>query len=172
MTVEEILKRLKESLQEETTSKRKAEIIELIKKIENESLYSATIYDFLTLRSAAKLPYVEAYQIPAIRQAFLDSIKNPSLRSTKSDAFFDVVQLFTEKLDIEILKKDPEFNQIINDLTYEQAERIFYGSEIDKLFEDKKYYDILMDKAEQDERFYKTFAYSSFSIEDGKCKLI
>jgi hypothetical protein len=35
MTVEEILIRLKESLQEETTSKRKAEIIELIKKIEN-----------------------------------------------------------------------------------------------------------------------------------------
>lgn len=172
MTVEEILIRLKESLQEETTSKRKAEIIELIQKIENESLYSATIYDFLTLRSAAKIPYVDAYQIPAIRQAFLDSIKNPSLISTKKDAFFDVVQLFTEKLDIEILKKDPEFNQIINDLTYEQAERLFYGSEIDKLFEDKKYYDILMSKAEQDERFYKTFAYSSFSIADGKCKLI
>ena len=102
MTVEEILIRLNETLQAEETSKRKAEIIEVIKKIENESLYSATIYDFLTLRSAAKLPYVDAYKIPAIRQAFLDSIKNPSLRSAKSDAFFDIVQLFAEKLDIEI----------------------------------------------------------------------
>lgn len=172
MTVEELLIRLNDALQEETTSKRKAEIIELIKKIENESLYSATIYDFLTLRSAAKLSYTDAYQIPAIRQAFLDSIKNPSLRSTKKDIFFDVVQLFAEKLDIEILKKDNEFNQIINDLTYEQAERLFCGTEIEKLFEDKKYYDIFMSKAEQDERFYKTFTYSSFSIEDGKCKLI
>ena len=172
MTVEEILIRLNETLQAEETSKRKAEIIEVIKKIENESLYSATIYDFLTLRSAAKLPYVDAYKIPAIRQAFLDSIKNPSLRSAKSDAFFDIVQLFAEKLDIEILKADQEFNQIINDLTYEQAERLFCGSEVEKLFEDKKYYDILMSKAETDERFYKTFSYSSFSIEDGKCKLI
>ena len=130
MTVEEILIRLNETLQAEETSKRKAEIIEVIKKIENESLYSATIYDFLTLRSAAKIPYVDAYKIPAIRQAFLDSIKNPSLRSAKSDAFFDIVQLFAEKLDIEILKADQEFKQIINDLTYEQAERLFCGSEV------------------------------------------
>lgn len=172
MTVEELLSRLNESLQKETEKKKKQEIIEVINKIQNESLYSAVIYDFLTLRYETNLTYEEAYKIPAIRQAFLDSIKNPSLKSTKENLFIDLVELFTSRMDIEVLKQDQEFNEIINDLSYEQAERLFGEEQINLLFEDKKYYDILIAKAHEDERFYFIFAHSKHSIEDGTSKII
>ena len=172
MTVEELLLRLEEALKTETEKRKQQEIIEVINKIKNESLYNAAIYDFLTLRFETKLTYKEAYEIPAIRQAFLDSIKNPSLRSTKSNIFLDIVDLFTNKLDVEILKNDEEFNQIIKDITYEQAERLLGGDEVDKIFEDEKYYNLFIKKAEEDNRFYKILPYSSLSINDGTCKLI
>ena len=167
MSSQEILQQLKNSLDLEEIKSRKSEVIELIRKIENESLYNAILHDFLNIRYICGLTYEEAYQIPEVRRVFLDCIKNPSLKSTKKDNYgFDTVALLTERLNVEVLKNDSEFNEIIKNISYEQAERLLDGKEVLKLFDDYKYYEIFSKKAKFDNRFYKLFPYNKFCIED------
>lgn len=168
MSSQDILNILKASLETEEMARRKNEILPIIKIIENESLYNAILYDFLTIRWVCQLRYEEAYQIPEVRRVFLDCLKNPSLKSSKKDMFgFEIVEILADRLDINILKQDEEFNQIISNLSYEQADRILGGRETDKLFDDPKYYEIFQRQAKLDNRLYKLFPYSKQSLEDG-----
>lgn len=167
MSSQEILAILKENLQIEQSSSRKSEILTVIKIIEEESLYNAILYDFLTIRSVCKLRYIDAYAIPEVRRVFLDCIKNPSLRTDRpTRTSLDIVYALTNHFDIEELKKDPEFIEIVKNLNYEQGERLF-GQETIKLFDDPKYYQLFKEKALEDPRFYKLFPYSKQSIVDG-----
>ena len=168
----EILKELNIALSSLNEAEKIKELKDIIKIIEEKSLYQATIYDFLTIRKNTNYSLKEFYDIPEIRRAFLDCIKNPNLKSSKEDYGLDCIWLLKNRLEIEILINDKEFNEIFQNLTYEQAKRLLGGEETDKLLENKKYYDIILNKAKEDNRFYKLMHYNDFCLADNTYKKI
>lgn len=166
------LSELRKDYEEQENPSLKAAIKKVIEIIETQSLYKAAIYDFLILRIKG-YTYEDLFQVPDIRQAFIDMIKNPNLKSPKEDIFtYDIVDTFKDRLNPEIWINDKEIRSIIKDMTFEQAKRFFGGYSTNKLFADKEIYETIKKKAESDERFYAVMDYSEFSIADGTCRLI
>lgn len=165
--LEELTKRIKS----ETNSNTKESLIQLKKVLETESLYKAAIYNYVYLRPQG-YSHEEMYKIPEVRQAFIDVIQNPSLPNINPNQMIDITYAFTRYIPIETLQRDKEFMDLIPNLTFEQAEKMFGGPETQALLDIKNIYDIIVAKAKEDERFYQLMPYNSFAIEDGSIEQI
>lgn len=165
--LEEILKTLNESLIKETDKKRRQEIADIIKIVTEESLYAAAIYDFLTLASSGNIGGLSIYyNIPEVRKAFYDKLTNPNIGNQKKDIFFGIIDLFTDKLLPDTFKSDPDFIPFIKKSNFETCKRLFEGDNTFQLLNEKEYYDLIIEKSKDDERYISILPYNELSLND------
>ena len=165
--LDEILKKLNESLMNEKDTKTQKEIAEVIRIVTEESLYNAALYDFLTLAANGNIGGLTIYyNIPEVRKAFYDKLINPKIGNQKKDVFFDIINLFIDKLSPDTFKSDPEFIPFIKNSNYEICEKLFNGDSTFELLNEKEYYDLIIEKSKDDEKFIELLPYNelSFSI--------
>ena len=169
----EIISLLNESLINKENEKDKQEITELIEILNTKSLYAACIHNFLTLASSAKLGLETYYSIPEVRQAFYDLIRNPDITTKPENKYWDMTWLITGKFDPELFfKYDPNFLEFIESLDADQADELLTGERSSELLDKKEIYDIMIKKAQKNEKFYKIFKINQFTISDGSYKEI
>lgn len=169
----EIISLLNESLINEENEKDKLEITELIEILNTKSLYAACIHNFLTLASSARLGLETYYSIPEVRQAFYDLIRNPDITTKPENKYWDMTWLITGKFDPELFfKYDPNFLEFIESLDADQADELLTGERSSELLDKKEIYDIMIKKAQKNEKFYKIFKINQFTISDGSYKEI
>lgn len=168
-----ILNTCKETLNDPESNCNKKDLETVIKMFESgASVYEVAIYDYLTMRLGARLKHTEAYEIPEIRQAFIDMVKDPNLESTKKFCYIDIVYCFCNALNEDILLADQELLGLVKEFSYDQAYRFFGGKISNKFFENKEIYDIYVEKAKNDPRFYGILTYNEYSLKDGVCKKV
>ncbi len=168
----EFLRQLKEALIKEERADRKKDIAEVIRIISEESLYNAALYDFFTLVVNTDYKLTGCYNIPEIHQAYFDKVINPNVYPEKENNFLNIVDFFSEKLNVETFKNDPEFIPFLKSLNYEQSKELLDYSSTQELLKEKKYYDIIIEKSKEDERFINLLPYCELSISDGNYKTI